>query len=114
MSETIVCRKCQKDSGLIGSESAGADAARLQRIGWIVKLPIMVGIADWFFACSQVCMRDLMEAAYLEHGVSAEERAEANKQIAECKARIPKMSRQTGEAMKRMAGFLNSLGKKAE
>lgn len=94
-STTILCGHCQKDSGLQRSESEGADAARIQRIGWQVKLPILVGISQWFMACSKECMSELLDSAYAAKGVTAADKAKAKEITDDFKSRIPQMAQDT-------------------
>jgi hypothetical protein len=104
--ETIKCGKCGADSGIEKSGSEGTDAARVQHIGWMIKLPILVGIAEWFMTCSEPCMRSLLDAAYAEHGITEKDRSDANKVVAECKEHIPQMAKETAEVMGRMQKVL--------
>lgn len=102
MIETIRCEKCGADSGVEKSDSIGADAARIQRIGWVPKLPILVGISKWFIACSEVCMKSLLDAAYDEHGVTDEDKVKAKEITDDIKSRIPQMAQEAVEAVERL------------
>ncbi|HSK72356.1 MAG TPA: hypothetical protein VK892_11705 [Pyrinomonadaceae bacterium] len=62
----ILCQNCGKDSGIEKSGPDGTDAAHIQRLnGWMTRLPALVGIFEWFFACSESCMKALLEKASL-------------------------------------------------
>lgn len=109
MSETIKCDNCSIDSGILKSSSDGTDAARLVRINWVVKCPMLVGIADWFFTCSDQCMKVVLENAYTEKGVTEEDKAAAKVITDDFKARIPEMAKQTAEAATRFQSVLRGI-----
>lgn len=109
----IVCGKCGQDSGVVKTGRDGADAARVQHCAkFVVKLPVLIGINEWFFACSDACMKQLFEEAYAKHNVTGEMRAEAREITDRAMAKIPEQSREVGEKMARLARFLRKVQQK--
>lgn len=107
---TVICDGCGKDSGFTRVGSDGTTGALIKRIGWVVKLPIMVGIPKWFFCCSDDCMRKALSFAYEEHGVTEEQKAEAKAILDKAKAKIPQMAAETAAFMTRLQKTLRNHG----
>ena len=106
MSETIKCGNCGKDSGIERDESDGRNAAAVQRIGWIPKLPVLVGIPEWLFSCSPECKSELFQKKCAEFNVSDEQIAKAKQKTDDFKARIPEMAKETCEFMSKVQKVL--------
>lgn len=99
---TVTCDNCKKDSGIVRGASDGKTAAQLVGTGWSVKLPVLVGITAWFFACSDACMKAVLAAAYREHGVTQDELSKATQITENFKANIPHMAKETADAVERI------------
>ncbi len=95
MSETIKCGNCGNDSGIERVENNGTNAAQIQHIGWIPKLPVLVGITEWLFSCSPECKSKLFAKKRAEYGVSNARVSEAAKIVSEVKKNIPQMTAET-------------------
>lgn len=108
----IVCGNCKKDSGVAYSGRIGSDAAKVQHeANFVVKLPVLFGVSEWFFACSKECMQVILDAKFKTHGVTEETKAEAKQITDDFKAKIPQYSKQTCEFMGKVQNFLILLKK---
>ncbi len=104
----ILCGNCGKNSGIVKSGSDGADAAHIEQLdGWNLRLPALVGIFEWYFACSNECMKELLARAYEKHGVTVEMRAEASAKLDKMKEKIPEMAKETAGFMSQVQDRLN-------
>lgn len=96
----IICGKCGKDSGIEESGSVGRDAALLERLdGWGARFPALVGIFEWYFACSADCMKQQLERAYKANDITPELGTEAQQEPDQRRGKIPEMAEEICEAM---------------
>jgi hypothetical protein len=78
--------QCGIDSKVTNESNKGIAASNLINVGWSVKLPIMIGITEWLFCCSEACLKILYELKKIEYAVTPDliqEAKEANLKFTE-------------------------------
>lgn len=106
----IKCGNCGKDSGIEKSGNDGRDAAAIENIegNWCSRLPVLIGIVEWQFACSNDCMKVLMNKICAERGITDEQRKEASAKVEKMKEKIPAMVKDTTEYMAKIQNLIKS------
>lgn len=102
LNKTILCQTCGKDSQLVETDNKGVDASNLRNIGWVVKLPILLGISEWLFCCSQDCYEPLINQKKIEYKVSAQDEVEAKQVMDKVNEEIPKHARIMAETARQI------------
>ncbi len=106
----IFCGNCGKDSGVVREVSDGVNAFNVQKVGFIAKLPVIIGIPEWLLTCSFECKSELFLKKCTEYNVSEEQVAQAKREIQVMKDKLPQMAKETCEFM----GKLQTVLKKQE
>lgn len=107
---TVVCGDCGKDSGVLKSGNDGTDAATIENIEgeWCSRLPVLIGIVEWLFACSKKCMKDQLDRICAERGITDEQRREASAKVEKMRAKIPAMVKETTDHMAKIMELIKS------